>query len=69
MRESNEIEILFGGKNSESLKEVVLHLVGEFILVVCVCEREREKILQGDLGLVTRSSLRLWKLLLLHSST
>ncbi len=32
MRESNEIEILFGGKNSESLKEVVLHLVGEFIL-------------------------------------
>jgi hypothetical protein len=37
VRESNEIEILFGGKNSESLKEVVLHLVGEFILVVCVC--------------------------------
>jgi hypothetical protein len=32
VRESNEIEILFGGKNSESLKEVVLHLVGEFIL-------------------------------------
>jgi hypothetical protein len=32
VRESNEIEKLFGGKNSESLKEVVLHLVGEFIL-------------------------------------
>jgi hypothetical protein len=32
VRGSNEIEILFGGKNSESLREVVLHLVGEFIL-------------------------------------